>query len=90
MARRRLNETFYRRFYIEDMQGPGVSEAAGEMKPIFGDLHEAARTCRGAALDWRAGDGGRGRSPPGGWWGLHPHKQTERILRALSASRLRQ
>lgn len=49
VARRRLNETFYRRFYIEDLQGPGVPEAVGEMKPIFGDLHKAARTCHGTA-----------------------------------------
>ncbi|MEV6558326.1 recombinase family protein [Nocardia sp. NPDC051756] len=47
-VRRRLNETFYRRFYIDDLAGSVVPRVTDDMNPVFADLHKTAHACRSA------------------------------------------
>ncbi|MBF5002515.1 hypothetical protein IRT45_35980 [Nocardia sp. BSTN01] len=46
-VRRHLNETFYRRFYIDDLEDTMTPQVTDEMNPVFADLHRVARICRG-------------------------------------------
>ncbi|MBF6331797.1 recombinase family protein [Nocardia transvalensis] len=71
-VRRRLNETFYQRFYVDDFS---TDESGGEMAPqvtdekkqIFADLHTAARSCPTPRSPGSKGAGkSRNTSPVGG------------------------
>lgn len=44
-ARRLLNETFYQRFYVDDLEDGPTPQVSDEKTMIFADLHATARVC---------------------------------------------
>ncbi|WP_327141290.1 hypothetical protein [Nocardia sp. NBC_01327] len=48
VRRHHLNETFYRRFYIDDLDNAMAPQVTDEMIPVFSDVHRVARSCRSA------------------------------------------
>jgi site-specific DNA recombinase len=45
-VRRRLNEPFYRRFYIDDLEDGVAPQVSDQKTSVFADLHDVARNCR--------------------------------------------